>query len=207
MRSRQVGHGESILSVATRAPVEKEESVNEPTTPGRRAPRWAAAAGLVAAGAIAGGVLAGTLGASAASSPSSTPSNSTEQGAPAQNGRPQPGGANSVRDDEKSVSATVAAKLRAAALKAVPGGTVYRIETDAGDATYEAHMKKADGTLVTVKFDQSLAVARVESGMGKGDPARGAPGPGSRPGAGQPGAGQGGYGQPGAGQGGYGTTG
>ena len=48
---------------------------------------------------------------------------------------------------------------------------MIRIETDAGDGAYEAHLKKADGTLVTVKFDQNLAVTAVESGMGKGDPA------------------------------------
>jgi len=48
--------------------------------------------------------------------------------------------------------------IAAGALKAVPGGPVYRIESDAGDANYEAHMTKADGTLVTVKFDKNLAV-------------------------------------------------
>lgn len=67
----------------------------------------------------------------------------------------------------------------AAALTAVPGGTVYRIETDAGDAAYEVHMKKADGSLVTVKFGTNLTVTKVESGMGAGDPApagHGAPG-------------------------------
>ena len=83
---------------------------------------------------------------------------------------PGPGGAQPVRPDEKSVSSATAATLRAAALKAVPGGTVYRIETDAGDGVYEAHMKKADGSLVTVKFDKNLKVTKVESGMGAGDP-------------------------------------
>jgi hypothetical protein len=34
---------------------------------------------------------------------------------------------------------------------------VYRVESDAGDGTYEAHVKKSDGTLVTVKFDGSGA--------------------------------------------------
>jgi hypothetical protein len=56
---------------------------------------------------------------------------------------------------------------------------VYRIETDAGDGVYEVHMKKADGSLVTVKFDKNLKVTKVESGMGAGDPApasHGAPG-------------------------------
>jgi uncharacterized membrane protein YkoI len=69
--------------------------------------------------------------------------------------------------DEKSVSTAVATKLRAAALKAVPGATVDRVETDSGDATYEVHMTKSDGTRVTVKFDKSLAVAGVEAGMGR----------------------------------------
>lgn len=69
------------------------------------------------------------------------------------------------------MSSANTATLRAAALKAVPGGSVYRVETDAGDGTYEAHMTKADGSLVTVKFDGNLKVTKVESGMGTGDPA------------------------------------
>jgi hypothetical protein len=76
-----------------------------------------------------------------------------------------------VRSDEKSVSAATTATLKAAALKAVPGGTVIRVETDAGDGAYEAHMTKADGSLVTVKFDKDLKVIATEAGMGKGDPA------------------------------------
>jgi uncharacterized membrane protein YkoI len=59
------------------------------------------------------------------------------------------------------------ATAKAAALKAVPGGTVDRVETDSGDAAYEAHMTKADGSEVTVKFDKSFAVTGVEDGMGK----------------------------------------
>ena len=56
---------------------------------------------------------------------------------------------------------------------------MYRIETDAGDGVYEVHMKKADGSLVTVKFDKNLKVTKVESGMGADDPVpagQGAPG-------------------------------
>lgn len=125
-------------------------------------------AGLIVAGVVAGGVLAGTLGAAASTASSST-SSSTSSSA-----YPGPGGQNSsapVRGDEKAVSASQAATLKAAALKAVPGGTVYRIETDAGDGAYEAHMTKADGTRVTVKFDSNLKVIGVEDGMGNGDPA------------------------------------
>ena len=76
-----------------------------------------------------------------------------------------------MRSDEKSVSTDLAAQLTTKAGAAVAGGTVYRVETDAGDAADEVHMTNADGFLVTVKFDKNLAVTAVEDGMGKGDPA------------------------------------
>ena len=138
--------------------------------------RKVAGAGLVAAGLVAGGVLASTLGASA---DTTTPTTGSGASSASSSASPGPGGAAPVRSDEKAVSAAQAATLKAAALKAVPGGTVIRIETDAGDGVYEAHMKKADGTLVTVKFDKNMAVTKVEAGMGQGDPA-----PAGRPAAG-----------------------
>ena len=152
---------------------------------------------LVSAGLIAGVIGATAFGASAQSSSSgttasgssasangsangSTANGSTANGlmpngsmpnGSAPSGQPNPGGARPVRSDEKAVDSATAAKLKAAALKAVPGGTVIRVETDAGDGVYEAHVKKSDGTLVTVKFDKNLNVTKVESGMGQGDPA------------------------------------
>ena len=133
-----------------------------------RKKRWAGAVGLLAAGVISGGVLASALSASASTSAAS---GSTASSASSGDARaPGPGGAQPVRSDEKSVSSATAAALRAAALKAVAGGTVYRIETDAGDGVYEVHMTKADGSLVTVKFDRNLKITKVESGMGAGDP-------------------------------------
>jgi len=143
----------------------------------------AKAVGLLTAGVIAGGMLAGAGIASAATSGTATPSASSgSTGAAATPGTPGtapagghdgggPGGAASVRSDEKLVTGDNLSALKAAALKAVPGGTIVRVETDAGDGAFEAHMTKADGSLVTVKFDKSLAVASVETGMGKGDPA------------------------------------
>ncbi len=73
-----------------------------------------------------------------------------------------------VRPGEKAETGTDLATLKAAALKAVPGGTVYRVETDADGATYEAHMTKADGGHVTVKFGKNFAVTAVQDGMGAG---------------------------------------
>jgi hypothetical protein len=48
----------------------------------------------------------------------------------------------------------------------VPGATVIRVETDADGAVYEAHLKKSDGSMVTVKFDKDFNVTATESGMG-----------------------------------------
>ncbi|MEO7289481.1 MAG: hypothetical protein ABI140_21420, partial [Jatrophihabitantaceae bacterium] len=120
-----------------------------PAATGHR-PRWPFAVGLLAAGAVVGGIAATTLGASAATttpSPSSSAGSSSSSSG-SSTSRPSirnEHGSAPVRSDEKAVSTTDAATLKAAALKAVPGGTVYRVETDAGDATYEAHMTKADG--------------------------------------------------------------
>jgi len=138
---------------------------------------------LVGAGIAAGAIGATAIGASAqgsntgsapaaaygASTPSGAPSGAPARGGSDRGGpgRGGPGGAQPVRSDEKSVDGATSAKLKAAALKKVPGATVIRVETDSGDATYEAHLKKSDGTLVTVKFDKNLAVIGVEAGMGK----------------------------------------
>ena len=135
---------------------------------------WFKVAGLVGAGVLAGAALAATGVASAATSgtTSAAPSGTRAAGAMGH------GGATPVRSDEKQVTGTQADTLKAAALKAVPGATVYRIETDAGDGTYEVHLTRSDGTDATVKFDANLKVVKVETGMGRGDPApAGAPGP------------------------------
>jgi hypothetical protein len=60
------------------------------------------------------------------------------------------------------------AKATAAAQSAVHGGTIIRVETDSGGATYEAHIKKADGTTVTVKLDAAFNVTATQSGFGSG---------------------------------------
>lgn len=132
--------------------------------------------GLIASGVLAGAVIAGVGVANAATttptpsaSSSTSPSTSTAPSGQAPRALDH-GGATPVRSDEKSVSSADAATLTAAALKAVPGATVYRVETDAGDGAYEVHLTKSDGTLATVKFDKNLTVTKVESGMGQGDP-------------------------------------
>lgn len=125
------------------------------------------AALLLGAGAVAGGILAGTLSANAATD------SSTATSTPAAGSSSAPAdrfGSTPVRGDEKALDATLAAALKQKAEQAT-GGTAYRVETDAGDGTYEAHVRKSDGSLVTVMFDSSGTITATEDGMGKGDPA------------------------------------
>jgi hypothetical protein len=76
---------------------------------------------------------------------------------------------------ETLLTGTSADKAKAAALAAVPGATIIRVETDSGGSPYEAHVTKSDGTQVTVKLDSNFKVTGTQSGFGSG-PAGQAPG-------------------------------
>jgi hypothetical protein len=67
---------------------------------------------------------------------------------------------------ETLLTGAAASKARAAALAAVPGATVIRVETDSDGAAYEAHLRKSDGTYVTVELDNGFHVTGTESGFG-----------------------------------------
>jgi hypothetical protein len=91
------------------------------------------------------GLTAGTYGIASAASGSGSSSSSSGTTATASS----PWG--HQRSDETLLTGDTAAKVRQLALAKVPGGTIVRVETDAdGNAAYEAHMVKADGTPVTV---------------------------------------------------------
>jgi uncharacterized membrane protein YkoI len=75
------------------------------------------------------------------------------------------GGPGGRRSDETALTGNAAAKVRAAALERAPGGTVDRVETDGdGNAAYEAHVTKADGSRVTVYVNEQFDVVKVEQG-------------------------------------------
>ena len=79
---------------------------------------------------------------------------------------------------DKADQATAAAKAK------VPDGTVLRVETDA-EGTYEAHVRKSDGTEVVVTMDSSFAVTGVEEFQDRGGRGgRGGHGDGDRDGDG-----------------------
>lgn len=119
---------------------------------------------LGAAAGVAGLALAVPILAQVSSAASDAPASSAAQSAPDPNLATHVGA-----DGTKEVLLTGddAAKATAAALAAVPGGTIERVETDTEGDAYEAHMTKADGTRVTVKFDASFSVAKIEEGHGQ----------------------------------------
>jgi hypothetical protein len=128
----------------------------------RRRRRWGGA-GLVALGLVAGGILAGSQIASAASSSNGSGSSAN---APA---RMDPAKMTHGPGETLLIDGT-ATKVRNAALAKFPGATVIRVETDSGGAAYEAHLQKADGSSVTVKFDKQFNVTATQDGFGSGAP-------------------------------------
>ena len=132
-----------------------------------RAPRgrWLVSIALVAGGILTGGMLAGSqiAGAQDATSTSTPSATATAAG-------------DSVRDpvsldhgpNETLLTDGTANKVEAAALDAVQGATVIRVETDSDSSAYEAHLQRDDGSIVTVKVDEDFNVTSTESGFGAG---------------------------------------
>lgn len=112
---------------------------------------------LIAAFALGGAAVAGAVG-NDTSSPAAAAATTTAEGSESR--RPS---------NETALTGDAAAKVRAAALAEVPGGTVDRVETDAhGHAAYEAHMTTSDGNRVTVYVNAQFEVVSTEEGRGRG---------------------------------------
>jgi hypothetical protein len=114
--------------------------------------------------ALGAGAALGAAGTAGAASGGST--------TPDSNGRIARGGTDPARvshgPGETLLTGTAAGRASAAALAAVPGATVIRVETDSAGSPYEAHLRKADGTAVTVKLDSGFKVTSTQSGFGGG---------------------------------------
>jgi hypothetical protein len=130
--------------------------------------RWLVSAGLVASGLVAGGILAGTHIAGAQTTSSGTRSASASA-ATGSTDRAKVGHG----PGETLLTDGTADKVKAAALDAVPGSTIIRVETDSEGSPYEAHVRKSDGSIVTVKVDKDFKVTSTESGFGAGGPRSG----------------------------------
>lgn len=129
--------------------------------------------------ALAVGVAAGSYGVASAASGSGSSSSSTglsaaapsltaqapSQASPSQTAQPsgQPWG--HQRSDETLLTGDTKTKVEAVATAKLPGATIVRSETDAdGNAKYEVHMVRADGTPATVYVDASFNFVSVETG-------------------------------------------
>lgn len=135
----------------------------------------------------AAGIATAATGSSSSTSSGSSTSAQTpsSSGAPMQGtyGRPSAGSpgdpaAMSHGPNETLLTGTDLQKADAAATAAVPGATIVRAETDSsGAAKYEVHMKKSDGTYVTVQLDSNFKVTNTVSGFcagPAGEPGHGA---------------------------------
>jgi hypothetical protein len=122
----------------------------------------------VAAIAVAVGIAAGSYGAASAatgsgssSSGSSTAAPATFAAAAAPTGQAPWG---RQRSDETPLTGTALSKVEAIAKAKVPNGTIVRVETDAdGNAAYEAHMTRSDGTPMTVYVNKDFEFVSVET--------------------------------------------
>ena len=115
--------------------------------------------------ALGGSALAGAASGGSGSSGNGSSSNNNSQPARPHFGGPGQAGAPPQRPDETLLTGDAAAKVRAAALAKVSGGTIERVETDAdGNAAYEAHMTRSDGSRVTVYVNRSFEVVGTEAG-------------------------------------------
>jgi len=126
--------------------------------------------GALAVGSAFGAALLTPAVSSAASSSTTTaPATATsppsgDPAGPPHNFDPTTGGHTANGITEQLLTGGTATKVRDAALAAVPGGTIERVENDAEDSPYEAHMTNADGNEVTVKVDANFTVTSIESG-------------------------------------------
>ncbi len=158
----------------------------ESEEPRRRMPSgrrgWLPTAAVAVGLAVGAAGLAGAATGSSGSGATATDSSSSAATAPAApNGSAPDPSTVTHGPGETLLTGDTATQVQAAALQAVPGATVIRVETDSGGATYEAHLTKSDGSTVTVLFDKDLNVTSTENGFGPGPQGQA---PAARPSAG-----------------------
>ena len=118
---------------------------------------------VAALGALA---LGGSAIAGAAQNSGTSTSGATQGSASAPQGQPPNGGRHVGANGktEQPLTGDTAAKVKAAALKKVPGGTIERVETDVDHGSpYEAHVTKSDGTQLEVLVNKDFQVTAVNT--------------------------------------------
>ena len=160
----------------------QSELTTEPTpgeaTPGSRLTAKRGRTWLIVSAAAVGAAIGGAGIASAATTgSSSTTAASSAASSAAASGTPAADPATlSHGPGETLLTGTTAAKVKAAALAAVPGATIIRVETDSAGSPYEAHVTKPDCTQVTLKVDARFKITSTEQGFGGGRNGQAPPG-------------------------------
>jgi hypothetical protein len=135
----------------------------------RKITKLGASLAVLAAVAVGASAIAGAASNTSSNTSSST---STTQARPPAGSRPQ-------HKPETPLTGNTAAKVKAAALAKVSGGTIIRVETDTDQGSpYEAHVQKSDGSQVVALVNKQFQVTAVDAFGGPG----GGPGPGAGPG-------------------------
>jgi hypothetical protein len=119
--------------------------------------------------AVLGAVAVGASAIAGAASNSGATGATGSQGGSSSSARPDPATL-SHGPGETLLTDGTADKVKQAALDKVSGATVIRLETDSEGSPYEAHLRKSDGSEVTVKVNKQFEVTSVENGFGGGPP-------------------------------------
>ena len=122
--------------------------------------------------ALAGAAVGGAAVAGAATSNSgatTVPPTTSGKPPPALRNMPTPGTA-AHEDHEKAVTGEAADKAKAAAVKAVGGGTAGDVTTDYFGDGYEVTVTKSDDSKVEIHLDSSFAVMGPPGGRGAAPP-------------------------------------
>jgi hypothetical protein len=114
-------------------------------------------------GAAVGG--AAVAGAATSHSGAAAPATASGKPPPAFRNMPAPGTA-AHEDHEKAVTGEAADKAKAAAVKAVGGGTAGDVTTDYFGDGYELTVTKSDGSKVEIHLDSSFEVMGPPGGRG-----------------------------------------
>jgi hypothetical protein len=125
--------------------------------------------------ALSGAAVGGAAVAGAANSNSgatTVPSAASGKPPPALRNMPAPGTA-AHEDHEKAVTGEAADQAKAAAIKAVGGGTAGDVTTDYFGNGYEVTVTEPDGSKVEVHLDRSFNVMGGPGGWGGGPPPSG----------------------------------
>jgi hypothetical protein len=118
--------------------------------------------------AVLGAIAVGASAIAGAASNSGTTGATGGQGSSGTTARPSDPATLSHGPGETLLTDGTLNQVKQAALDKVSGATVIRVETDSQGSPYEAHLRKSDGTEVTVKVDKQFQVTAVQNGFGGG---------------------------------------